>query len=149
MDSLSYKTISLNAATVNKEWVVIDATNEVLGRLASQIAKILCGKNKPGYTPHVDCGDYVIVINAKDAVLTGKKLDQKLFRRHSRYPGGLRSTTYKDLMAQKPVLAMETAIKGMLPHNRLGRQMYKKLFVYAGADHKHQAQKPEVLEIIG
>ena len=149
MDSRSYKTISLNAATVQKEWVVIDATNEVLGRLASQVAKILRGKNKPGYTPHVDCGDYVIVINAKDAVLTGKKLDQKLFRRHSRYPGGLRSTTYKDLMAQKPVLAMETAIKGMLPHNRLGRQMYKKLFVYAGADHKHQAQKPEVLEIIG
>jgi large subunit ribosomal protein L13 len=137
------------AQNIERKWYVIDAENVVLGRLATEVASILRGKNKPTFTPNVDCGDYVIVINAKDAVLTGKKLEQKLFRRYSRYPGGLRSTTYKDLMAQKPVLAMETAIKGMLPHNRLGRQMYKKLFVYAGADHKHQAQKPEVLEIIG
>ena len=106
---------------VDRKWYVVDAAGKPLGRVASQVA----------------------------AVLTGKKLDQKLFRRHSRYPGGLRSTKYKDLMAQRPVLAMETAIKGMLPHNRLGRRMFTKLFVYAGADHKHQAQKPEVLEIIG
>ena len=130
---------------VERKWYVVDAEGKNLGRMASQVAAILRGKNKPTYTPHVDCGDYVIVINAKDAILTGKKLEQKQFRRHSRYPGGLRSTSYKDLMAHKPVLAMETAIKGMLPHNRLGRKMYTKLFVYAGADHKQQAQKPEVL----
>ena len=134
---------------VDRKWYVVDAAGKPLGRVASQVAAVLRGKNKPTFTPNVDCGDYVIVINAKEAVLTGKKLEQKLFRRHSRYPGGLRSTTYKDLMAQKPVLAMETAVKGMLTHNRLGRKMYTKLFVYAGADHKHQAQKPEVLEIIG
>ena len=134
---------------VDRKWYVVDAAGKPLGRVASQVAAVLRGKNKPTFTPNVDCGDYVIVINAKEAVLTWKKLEQKLFRRHSRYPGGLRSTTYKDLMAQKPVLAMETAVKGMLPHNRLGRKMYTKLFVYAGADHKHQAQKPEVLEIIG
>ena len=143
------KSFMAKESDIQRKWYVVDASDMALGRLASQVAAVLRGKNKPTFTPNVDCGDYVIVINAKDAVLTGKKLEQKLFRRHSRYPGGLRSTTYKDLMAQKPVLAMETAIKGMLPHNRLGRQMYKKLFVYAGADHKHQAQKPEVLEIIG
>ena len=134
---------------VDRKWYVVDAAVKPLGRVASQVAAVLRGKNKPTFTPNVDCGDYVIVINAKEAVLTGKKLEQKLFRRHSRYPGGLRSTTYKDLMAQKPVLAMETAVQGMLQHNRLGRKMYTKLFVYAGAGHKHQAQKPEVLEIIG
>ena len=142
-------TYMAKANEIEKKWYIIDAAGKPLGRVAATAATILRGKHRPEYTPGVDCGEFVIVINAKDAVLTGKKLEQKLFRRHSRYPGGLRSTTYKDLMAQKPVLAMETAIKGMLPHNRLGRQMYKKLFVYAGADHKHQAQKPEVLEIIG
>ena len=143
------KTYMAKAEAVERKWYVVDAAGVPLGRLASRVASVLRGKNKPTYTPNVDTGDFVIVINAKDAILTGRKLEQKEFRRHSRYPGGLRSIKYKDLMAQKPVLAMETAIKGMLPHNRLGRQMYKKLFVYAGADHKHQAQKPEVLEIIG
>ena len=130
---------------VDRKWYVVDAAGKPLGRVASQVAAVLRGKNKPTFTPNVDCGDYVIVINAKEAVLTGKKLEQKLFRRHSRYPGGLRSTTYKDLMAQKPVLAMETAVKGMLPKGPLGRQMIKKLHVYAGAEHAHEAQKPEVL----
>ena len=134
---------------VEKKWYVVDAAGKPLGRVASQVAAVLRGKNKPTFTPNVDCGDYVIVINAKDAVLTGKKLEQKLFRRHSRYPGGLRSTTYKDLMAQKPVLAMETAIKGMLPKNTLGSQMYRKLFVYCGPEHKQQAQKPEVYTLRG
>ena len=134
---------------VEKKWYVVDAAGKPLGRVASQVAAVLRGKHKPTFTPNVDCGDFVIVINAKDAILTGRKLEQKEFRRHSRYPGGLRSIKYKDLMAQKPVLAMETAIKGMLPHNRLGRKMYSKLFVYAGPEHKQQAQKPEVLEIIG
>lgn len=134
---------------VEKKWYVVDAAGKPLGRVASQVAAVLRGKHKPTFTPNVDCGDFVIVINAKDAILTGRKLEQKEFRRHSRYPGGLRSIKYKDLMAQKPVLAMETAIKGMLPHNRLGRKMFTKLFVYAGPEHKQQAQKPEVLEIIG
>lgn len=134
---------------VERKWYVVDAAGKPLGRVASQVAAILRGKNKPTFTPNVDCGDFVIIVNAKDAVLTGKKLDQKELRRHSGYPGGLKSIKYKDLMATKPVLAMETAVKGMLPHNRLGRKMYTKLFVYAGADHNHQAQKPEVYEIIG
>ncbi|MBR6755959.1 MAG: 50S ribosomal protein L13 [Peptococcaceae bacterium] len=134
---------------VERKWYVVDAAGKPLGRVASQVAAILRGKNKPTFTPNVDCGDYVIIVNAKDAVLTGKKLDQKEMRRHSGYPGGLKCTKYRDLMATKPVLAMERAVKGMLPHNRLGRQMYKKLFVYAGPEHKQQAQKPEVYEIIG
>ena len=134
---------------VDRKWYVVDAAGKPLGRVASQVAAVLRGKHKPTFTPNVDCGDFVIVINAKDAILTGRKLEQKEFRRHSRYPGGLRSIKYKDLMAQKPVLAMETAIKGMLPPNRLGRKMFTKLFVYAGPEHKQQAQKPEVLEIIG
>ena len=120
MDSLSYKTISLNAATVNKEWVVIDATNEVLGRLASQIAKILCGKNKPGYTPHVDCGDNVIVINAEKVKLTGKKLTDKVYVRHTGYPGGQRFATPAIQLTKKPEFVIEEAVRGMLPKNRLG-----------------------------
>ena len=147
MDSLSYKTISANAATVNKEWVVIDATNEVLGRLASQIAKILCGKNKPSYTPHVDCGDYVIVVNADKVKLTGKKLTDKVYVRHTGYPGGLKETSYKAMMETKADLAVTEAIRGMLPKNTLGRQMIKKLRVYKGAQHDHQAQNPEVLNL--
>ena len=147
MDSLSYKTISANAATVTKEWVVIDATNEVLGRLASQIAKILRGKNKPTFTPHVDTGDHVIILNADKVVLTGDKLNQKFYRRHSGYPGGLKETSYKVMMEQKSDLAVTAAIAGMLPKNALGRQMIKKLRVYKGAEHDHQAQNPEVLEL--
>ena len=134
---------------VERKWYVVDAAGKPLGRVASQVAAILRGKHKPTFTPNVDCGDHVIIINAKDIVLTGKKLDQKELRRHSRYPGGLYSTKYRDVMDQKPEMAVEVAVKGMLPHNRLGRQMFKKLNVYAGAEHPHAAQKPEVYEIIG
>ena len=147
MESLSYKTISANAANVDKQWVLIDATDAVLGRLASQVAKILRGKNKPTFTPHVDTGDHVIVLNADKVVLTGDKLNQKFYRRHSGYPGGLKETSYKDLMAKKADLAVIEAVRGMLPKNALGRQMIKKLRVYKGAEHDHAAQKPEVLEL--
>jgi large subunit ribosomal protein L13 len=147
MDSLSYKTISVNAATANKEWVVIDATNEVLGRLASQVAKILCGKNKPSYTPHVDCGDYVIVINADKVKLTGKKLTDKVYVRHTGYPGGQRFATPADLLTRKPAAVIEEAVKGMLPKNRLGAAIFKNLKVYAGAEHPHAAQNPRQIKL--
>ena len=147
MDSLSYKTVSLNAATVTKEWVVIDATNEVLGRLASQIAKILCGKNKPGYTPHVDCGDYVIVVNADKVKLTGKKLTDKVYVRHTGYPGGQRFATPADLLTHKPTAVIEEAVKGMLPKTRLGAAIMKNLKVYAGAEHPHAAQNPRQIKL--
>ena len=147
MDSLSYKTISVNAATANKEWVVIDATNEVLGRLASQVAKILCGKNKPGYTPHVDCGDYVIVVNADKVKLTGKKLTDKVYVRHTGYPGGQRFATPEDLLKRKPTAVVEEAVKGMLPKTRLGAAIFKNLKVYAGAEHPHAAQNPKSIKL--
>ena len=147
MDSLSYKTISANAATVTKEWVVIDATNEVLGRLASQIAKILRGKNKPSYTPHVDCGDYVIVINAEKVKLTGNKMTDKYYYHHSGYIGGMKKVQYKTLMATKPERAMELAVKGMLPDTVIGRKAFTRLKVYAGATHNHEAQKPQVYDL--
>ena len=147
MDSRSYKTISLNAATVQKEWVVIDATNEVLGRLASQIAKILRGKNKPGYTPHVDCGDYVIVINADKVKLTGKKMTDKVYVRHTGYPGGQRFATPADYLKRKPTFVVEKAVKGMLPKNRLGEALLKNLKVYAGAEHPHAAQNPKTIKL--
>ncbi|EOD01025.1 50S ribosomal protein L13 [Caldisalinibacter kiritimatiensis] len=132
---------------VERKWYIVDAEGKTLGRLASEIAKILRGKHKPTYTPHVDCGDHVIVINAEKAVLTGKKLEQKLYRYHTGYPGGLREIPYKKLMAEKPELAIEAAVKGMLPKNKLGRKMMRKLRVYRGAEHNHDAQKPEVYEI--
>ena len=147
MDSRSYKTISLNAATVQKEWVVIDATNEVLGRLASQVAKILRGKNKPGYTPHVDCGDYVIVVNADKVKLTGKKLTDKVYVRHTGYPGGQRFATPADLLTRKPTAVIEEAVKGMLPKTRLGAAIMKNLKVYAGAEHPHAAQNPRQIKL--
>ena len=147
MDSRSYKTISLNAATVQKEWYVIDATNEVLGRLASQVAKILRGKNKPGYTPHVDCGDYVIVINADKVKLTGKKLTDKVYVRHTGYPGGQRFATPADLLNRKPTAVVEEAVKGMLPKTRLGAAIFKNLKVYAGAEHPHAAQNPKSIKL--
>ena len=149
MDSLSYKTVSLNAATVTKEWVVIDATNEVLGRLASQIAKILCGKNKPGYTPHVDCGDNVIVINADKVKLTGKKLTDKVYVRHTGYPGGQRFATPADFLTtdKKPEFVVEHAVRGMLPKTRLGEAIMKNLKVYAGAEHPHAAQNPKEIKL--
>ena len=147
MDSRSYKTISLNAATVQKEWVVIDATNEVLGRLASQVAKILRGKNKPGYTPHVDCGDYVIVINAEKVKLTGAKMTDKVYVRHTGYPGGQRFATPADYLAKKPEFVIEHAVKGMLPKTRLREAILKNLKVYAGAEHPHAAQCPKEIKL--
>ncbi len=147
MDSRSYKTISLNAATVQKEWVVIDATNEVLGRLASQVAKILRGKNKPGYPPHVDCGDYVIVINAEKVKLTGDKMTDKVYVRHTGYPGGQRFATPAAYLAKKPEFVIEHAVKGMLPKTRLGEAILKNLKVYAGAEHPHAAQNPKEIKL--
>ena len=147
MDSLSYKTISANASTVTKEWVVIDATNEVLGRLASQIAKILRGKNKPSYTPHVDCGDYVIVINADKVKLTGKKMTDKVYTRHTGYPGGQRFATAQDYLKKKPEFVIEEAVRGMLPKTRLGEAIFKNLKLYAGAEHPHAAQNPKAIKL--
>lgn len=132
---------------IERKWYVIDANGLVLGRLASEVAKILRGKNKPTYTPHVDTGDHVIILNADKVVLTGNKLDQKMYRKHSLYPGGLKETSYRKIMATKPELAVYDAVKGMLPHNSLGRQMLKKLRVYKGTQHEHQAQQPEALEL--
>jgi large subunit ribosomal protein L13 len=131
---------------VQRDWYVVDAAGQTLGRLASEIAKILRGKHKPTFTPHVDTGDFVIVVNAEKVELTGKKLDQKKYYRHSGYPGGLKETTYRKLMDKKPELVIEKAVKGMIPHNKLGRQIIKKLKVYAGPDHPHQAQQPRELE---
>ena len=147
MDSRSYKTISLNAGTVQKEWYVIDATNEVLGRLASQIDKILRGKNKPSYTPHVDCGDYVIVINAEKVKLTGKKMTDKVYTRHTGNPGGQRFATPADYLAKKPTFLIEKAVKGMLPTTRLGDKLLMNLKVYAGAEHPHAAQNPKTIKL--
>lgn len=132
---------------IERKWYIIDAEGKVLGRLASEVAKILRGKNKPIYTPHVDTGDHVIIINAEKIVLTGKKLDQKMYRRHSGHPGGLKETPYRRLMAEKPEMAMQLAVKGMLPKNSLGRKMIKKMKVYTGTEHNHEAQKPELYEI--
>ena len=147
MDSLSYKTISATAEGVTKEWYVIDATNEVLGRLASQIAKILRGKNKPCYTPHADCGDYVIVINADKVKLTGKKMTDKVYVRHTGYPGGQRFATPADYLAKKPTFVIEKAVKGMLPKTRLGEHILKNLKVYAGEEHPHAAQCPKAIKL--
>ena len=133
--------------TVERKWYVIDAEGKSLGRVASLAAVYLRGKHKPTYTPHVDCGDNIVIINAQKVTLTGNKLEDKMYYDHSMYQGGLRERTAKVMKEEYPVEMMERAVKGMLPHNRLGRQMYKKLFVYAGNEHKHQAQKPEVLEV--
>ena len=137
-----------NAQTVERKWYVVDADGMTLGRLASQVAAILRGKNKPTYTPYCDTGDHVIVINAAKVVLTGKKLDQKVYYHHSGYVGGLKETKYSKLMAEKPEFAVKHAILGMMPKGPLGRQMARKLRVYAGAEHEHEAQKPEVLELV-
>lgn len=142
------KTFMANAQTVEHNWYVVDADGMTLGRLASQVAAILRGKNKPTYTPHCDCGDHVIVINAAKVVLTGKKLDQKSYYHHSGYVGGLKETKYRKLMAEKPEFAVKHAVLGMMPKGPLGRQMARKLRVYAGAEHEHEAQKPEVLELV-
>ena len=142
------KTFMANAQTVERKWYVVDADGMTLGRLASQVAAILRGKNKPTFTPHVDCGDHVIVINAAKVVLTGKKLDQKAYYHHSGFAGGLKEIKYRKLMAEKPEFAVKHAVVGMLPKGPLGRQMARKLRVYAGAEHEHEAQKPTVLELV-
>ena len=142
------KTFMANAQNVERNWYVVDADGMTLGRLASQVAAILRGKNKPTFTPHVDCGDHVIIINAAKVVLTGKKLDQKIYYHHSGYAGGLKATKYSKLMAEKPEFAVKTAVLGMMPKGPLGRQMARKLRVYAGAEHEHEAQKPVVLELV-
>lgn len=133
--------------TIERKWYVVDAEGQTLGRLTSQVAAVLRGKNKPTFTPSFDTGDYVIIVNAEKIKVTGKKLNEKVYYHHSDYIGGMKSTTLKELMAKKPEAVIEQAVAGMLPKGPLGRQMYKKLFVYAGPDHPHAAQKPEVLEI--
>jgi large subunit ribosomal protein L13 len=139
------KTAIVNPATIERKWYVVDATNMTLGRLASEVAKVLRGKNKPIFTPFLDMGDYVIIVNADKVKVTGRKLDQKIYYHHSGYVGGLKQTTLREMMARKPERVVELAVKGMLPKGPLGRQMYTKLYVYAGPEHKQAAQKPEVL----
>ena len=139
------KTCMANPDKIERKWYVVDADGQTLGRLASEVAKVLRGKNKPQFTPHVDTGDYVIIINAEKVAVTGKKLDQKVYYHHSDYVGGMKETTLKEMMAKKPEKVLELAVKGMLPKGPLGRSMIKKLHVYAGPEHKHEAQKPEVL----
>lgn len=145
MDTLSYKTVSANAATVDKKWILVDAEGQTLGRLASGVAKVLRGKHKPDFTPHVDGGDFVIVINADKVSLSGQKWDQKQHIRHTGYPGGQRSLTSRELFEKDPILLIEAAVKGMLPKNRLGRKIFGNLHVYVGAEHPHEAQKPEAM----
>ena len=139
------KTYMANPDKIERKWYVVDAAGCTLGRLSSEVAKVLRGKNKPEFTPHVDTGDYVVVVNAEKVKVTGKKLDQKVYYNHSDYVGGMKETTLKEMLDKHPERVIEYAVKGMLPKGPLGRQMYKKLFVYAGPDHKHAAQKPEVL----
>ena len=141
------KSFMASPSTIERKWYVVDAEGQTLGRLASEVAKVLRGKNKPTFTPHIDTGDYVIIINAEKIRVSGNKLNDKVYYRHSQYIGGLKSSTLKEKLEKDPTFAVEHAVKGMLPKGPLGRQMYKKLFVYAGPDHKHQAQKPEALEI--
>ena len=139
------KSYMANPDKIERKWYVVDATDCTLGRLASEVAKVLRGKNKPEFTPHVDTGDYVIIVNAEKIKVTGKKLEQKIYYHHSEYVGGMKETTLKEMLAKKPEKVLELAVKGMLPKGPLGRAMHKKLFVYAGPEHKHEAQKPEVL----
>lgn len=143
MDTLSYRTVSANKETVNKEWLLIDAEGMVLGRLASEVAKLLRGKHKPEFTPHVDCGDNVVIINAEKVKLTGNKMDDKIFIRHSGYPGGQRSRTAREVLTKFPERLIEHAVKGMLPKNRLGSDLFRNLYVYVGPEHKQQAQQPK------
>jgi len=147
VETISYKTVSANSATVTKEWVVVDAEGQVLGRLASKVAKILRGKNKPSYTPHVDCGDNVIVINAEKVILTGKKLTDKEYVRHSGYPGGQTFQSADDILKKYPERLVEKAVRGMLPKNRLGRELFRNLRVVIGENHDHEAQKPRVIDL--
>ena len=147
MNTLSYKTVSANAATVEKNWVVVDAEGQTLGRLASKVALLLRGKRKPNYTPHVDCGDNVIILNAEKVVLSGNKMTDKTYVWHTGYPGGQRTTNPESMMAKFPERVVEKAVKGMLPKNRLGAQLFRNLHVYVGAEHKHEAQQPTAINI--
>ena len=147
MDKVSYKTTYVNKATAKKEWVVIDAENQVLGRLASKVAKLLRGKYKPSYTPFEDCGDNVIIINVEKIVLTGNKLTDKVYTRHTGYPGGQRQTSPAAVLRTYPERVIEHAVRGMLPKNRLGRAVLKNMYLYAGPEHKHQAQQPKVIDL--
>ncbi|MEJ2583959.1 MAG: 50S ribosomal protein L13 [Robiginitalea sp.] len=147
MDTLSYKTKSANSKTVNKEWLLVDADGQTLGRLASRVANILRGKYKTNYTPHVDCGDNVVVINADKISLSGNKWDDKQYIRYTGYPGGQRSQSARDLMDSNPTALVEKAVKGMLPKNRLGADLFRNLYVYAGSEHKQEAQKPKQINL--
>ena len=143
MNTLSYKTISANKATVDQKWYVVDAEGEIVGRLATRIASVLRGKNKPDFTPHVDTGDYVIVVNAEKVRFTGDKMNDKEYQTYSGYPGGQKRRTAKEMIEKRPTMVVELAVRGMLPKTKLGRAMIKKLFIYEGANHPHAAQKPE------
>ena len=147
MNTLSYKTVSANKATVNKEWLVVDAEGEVLGRLASKVAKLIRGKHKPNFTPHVDCGDNVVIVNAEKIKLTGNKWNDKTYVRHTGYPGGQRTLTASELMGKSPIKVVEKAVKGMLPKNRLGSALFRNLYVYEGAAHQQEAQKPRSINL--
>ena len=147
MNTLSYKTISANKATVTKEWVVVDATDQVLGRMGSKVAKLLRGKLKPNFTPHVDCGDNVIVINADKVKITGDKATDRIYYRYTGYPGGQRETTPGEMLKKSPDRLMRKVVKGMLPKNRLGAAILRNLYVYAGSEHKHQAQQPKQIDL--
>ncbi len=147
VDTLSYKTVSANKNTVRKEWVVVDATDQILGRLASRVAIMLRGKHRPDFTPHVDCGDNVIIINAEKVRLTGNKAAQREYIRHSGYPGGQKTETVESLMKRRPAAVVERSIKGMLPKNRLGSEMFRNLHVFVGPDHTHEAQKPKTIDL--
>ncbi len=147
MDTLSYKTISANKENANKEWLLVDAENETLGRLASKVAKLIRGKHKTNFTPHADCGDNVIVINAEKVRLSGNKWDDKVYIRHTGYPGGQRELTAKQLLHRMPIRIIEKAVKGMLPKNRLGNSLYTNLYVYEGVGHKQDAQQPRAINL--
>ena len=147
MNTLSYKTVSANAATVNKEWVLVDADGQTLGRLASKVAKLIRGKYKPNYTPHVDCGDNVVIINAEKIVLTGNKMRDKSYIRHTGYPGGQRSLTATEMFEKDPTRLVEKAVKGMLPKNKLGAALFRNLYVYAGTEHEQTAQEPKSFNV--
>lgn len=146
MDAISYKTISANAKTVDKQWVIVDAQDQVVGRISSEIAKVLRGKHKPEYTPHVDCGDNVIIINAEKIRFTGKKMAEKEYVRYTGYPGGQRFASPTEWMKKNPALILENSIRGMLPKNRLGRELFRNLHIYVGTEHPHSAQKPKEIK---
>ncbi len=147
MNTISYKTVSANKETADKNWVLVDAEGQTLGRMASKVAYILRGKNKPSFTPHADCGDNVVIINAAKVVLSGNKVEEKEYVRYTEFPGGQRFSTPAELLAKQPIKVVENAIKGMLPKNKLGRQLYRNLHVYEGAEHKQEAQKPKTIDL--